>query len=197
MIPAFEIKRSMPCAPFEGAEELSHCHVIIDVDRCRLAGGTLGPAGGGDFFEAARVAAEQAARAAGSGEGTGACGANAARRAGDDAAPLPSHPDPAREALVEETLEGQRIPKNSLMMAVPYLLHRKPTLCIGLITSSPSGSCRGSGVPSKWAYLPFSIGPRTCAGMSFGLNEAVICLAILAQRFTLQLEPGHAVAPVC
>jgi cytochrome P450 len=84
------------------------------------------------------------------------------------------------------------------MMAVPYLLHRKPALWHRPDHFVPERFLPGgSGVPSKWAYLPFSIGPRTCAGMSFGLTEAVLCLATLAQRFTLRLEPGHVVAPVC
>jgi len=77
--------------------------------------------------------------------------------------------------------------------SMPAGAPRKPT---PHAPPSPIGQT-GSGVPSKWAYLPFSIGPRICAGMSFGFNEAVICLATLAQRFILKLEPGHVVAPVC
>jgi cytochrome P450 len=50
---------------------------------------------------------------------------------------------------------------------------------------------------SKFVYIPFSIGPRICAGMSFGLTEAILCLATLAQHFTLRLKPGHEVHPVC
>ncbi len=68
-------------------------------------------------------------------------------------------------------------------------------------SSSPdrvSAEVPGSGEPvSKFAYVPFSIGPRVCAGMSFGLTEAVLCVATLAQHFTLRLRPGHAFRPVC
>jgi cytochrome P450 len=110
----------------------------------------------------------------------------------------PPIPILARQALADDVIEGQKVPKNSLLMVVPYLLHRKRTLWHRPDHFMPERFLPGgSGVPSKWAYLPFSIGPRTCAGMSFGLNEAVICLATLAQRFTLELEPGHVVAPVC
>ena len=33
--------------------------------------------------------------------------------------------------------------------------------------------------------------------MSFGLTEAILCLATLAQHFTLRLKPDHEVRPVC
>jgi hypothetical protein len=33
--------------------------------------------------------------------------------------------------------------------------------------------------------------------MSFGLTEAILCLATLAQKFELRLKPGHVVNPVC
>jgi hypothetical protein len=36
-----------------------------------------------------------------------------------------------------------------------------------------------------------------CAGLSFGLTEAILCLATLAQHFQLRLKPGHEVRPVC
>ena len=55
----------------------------------------------------------------------------------------------------------------------------------------------GSGVPSRYAYVPFSIGPRVCTGAAFGLTEAVLCLATLARQFRLRLQPGHVVEPVC
>jgi cytochrome P450 len=110
----------------------------------------------------------------------------------------PPIPILAREALAQETIQGQEIPKGALVMVVPYLLHRKRGLWDKPDHFVPERFLPGgSGVPSKWAYLPFSIGPRICAGMSFGFNEAVICLATLAQRFILKLEPGHVVAPVC
>ena len=45
--------------------------------------------------------------------------------------------------------------------------------------------------------MPFSVGPRVCAGQAFGLNEAILCLATLAQRVRLRLAPGARVEPVC
>jgi hypothetical protein len=39
--------------------------------------------------------------------------------------------------------------------------------------------------------------PGASAGVSFGLTEAILCLATLAQKFKLRLKPGHVVNPVC
>jgi cytochrome P450 len=40
-------------------------------------------------------------------------------------------------------------------------------------------------------------GPRICAGAAFGLTQAILCLAVLAQRARLRLAPGAVVEPVC
>jgi cytochrome P450 len=110
----------------------------------------------------------------------------------------PPIPFLAREALTDETIAGTAVPRNSIVMVVPFLLHRKKGLWDRPDHFVPERFLPGgSGAPSKWAYLPFSIGPRICAGMSFGLTEAILCLATLAQQFKLRLAPGHVVEPVC
>jgi cytochrome P450 len=110
----------------------------------------------------------------------------------------PPIPILARQAMEDDVIEGHRIPRDSLLLVVPWLLHRKKGLWSRPDHFVPERFLPGaSGAPSKWAYVPFSIGPRICAGLAFGLTEAIICLATLAQRFTLELEPGHVVAPVC
>ncbi|SJZ70306.1 Cytochrome P450 [Enhydrobacter aerosaccus] len=110
----------------------------------------------------------------------------------------PPIPVLAREAVSDEVIEGQAVPKRSMLLVVPFLLHRKRGLWEKPDHFMPERFLPGGGgPPSKWAYVPFSIGPRICAGMAFGLTEAIICLATLAQRFTLELEPDHVVEPVC
>ncbi len=51
--------------------------------------------------------------------------------------------------------------------------------------------------PDKFLYLPFSVGPRVCIGKMFGLVEAVLVIATLAQRFRLTLPPGTVVTHEC
>jgi cytochrome P450 len=109
--------------------------------------------------------------------------------------PVPILP---REALRQEFYRNMRIPKGSLIFVVPWLLHRHKKLWDKPDHFIPERFLpQNSGAISKFSYIPFSIGPRICAGMSFGLTEAILCLATLAQKFTLRLKPGAIVNPVC
>jgi cytochrome P450 len=109
--------------------------------------------------------------------------------------PVPILP---REALKDEQFKTLRIPKGTLVFVVPWLLHRHKNLWDKPDHFIPERFLGESGERiSKFAYVPFSIGPRVCAGLSFGLTEAILCLATLAQRFTLRLKEGHEVMPVC
>lgn len=47
----------------------------------------------------------------------------------------------------------------------------------------------------KFAYFPFGGGPRQCIGESFAWMELVLVVATIAQRWKLQLVPGHPVVP--
>jgi cytochrome P450 len=110
----------------------------------------------------------------------------------------PPVPILAREALVDETVGGVATPKGSIVMVVPWLLHRNPQLWQRPDHFEPErflGGARGG--QSKFAYVPFAIGPRICAGLAFGLTESILSLAILAQAFDLRLADGVDVQPVC
>jgi cytochrome P450 len=110
----------------------------------------------------------------------------------------PPVPILAREALEDEVIRDTVVPKGSLMMVVPWLIHRHKYLWDEPDNFTPERFMPGGAGPkSKFSYLPFAIGPRICAGLSFGLTEAILCLAALAQNFSLSLKPGHVVEPVC
>jgi cytochrome P450 len=104
----------------------------------------------------------------------------------------------ARQALRDETIRGRKVPAGSLVMVVPWLLHRhrrfwgKPDHFIPERFLPENAQFR-----VRHAYLPFSVGPRICAGAAFGLTEAILCIATLAQRARLRLAPDAVVTPVC
>jgi cytochrome P450 len=106
----------------------------------------------------------------------------------------PPVPVLAREATAEITLAGRRLPRGTLVLVVPWLLHRNPKLWPEPDTFRPERFLTGS--PPRYGYIPFSIGPRVCSGQQFGLTEAVLCLATLAQHVRLELRPGHVVVPI-
>ncbi|HRF08384.1 MAG TPA: cytochrome P450 [Xanthobacteraceae bacterium] len=109
--------------------------------------------------------------------------------------PIPILP---REAVQEEHFKGEHIPKGSLVLVVPWLLHRHKKLW-----DKPDHFIPERFLPenaksiSKFGYIPFSIGPRICSGFSFGLTESVLFLATLAQHFRLRMRPGDTVLPTC
>lgn len=109
----------------------------------------------------------------------------------------PPVPVLAREATRDTELAGRRVKRGSLVLAVPWLLHRHTLLWDRPDHFIPARFLPGAAPPPRHGYIPFSVGPRVCTGMAFGLTEAVLCLATLAGRFSLALEPGARIMPVC
>jgi cytochrome P450 len=104
----------------------------------------------------------------------------------------------AREATREDTIRGRRVKAGALVIVVPWLLHRHRLFWRDPDHFIPERFLPGSAdAPQKYTYVPFSIGPRICAGLSFGLTESIICLATLARRARLRLADGAVVEPVC
>jgi cytochrome P450 len=110
----------------------------------------------------------------------------------------PPVPVLARQALRDERIHGRAVPKGSLVMVVPWLLHRHRKYWERPDHFIPERFLpQNAGRLVRHAYLPFSTGPRICAGQAFGLTEAILCLATLAQRVRLRLAADAVVEPVC
>ena len=110
----------------------------------------------------------------------------------------PPIPFQARQAARADRIRNRDVPAGSLVVLVPWLLHRHRDLWERPDEFVPERWLEGgSGLPSRYAYVPFSIGPRICPGANFATVEAVICLATLIARFRLRVAEGHRVEPVC
>jgi cytochrome P450 len=129
-----------------------------------------------------------------------------------------------REAIGPDRLGDFFLPRRSVVMIAPWVLHRHRKLWRDPDAFDPSrfmppaGSATGSNpaaealpgsgsahvVPGsgsahaipRFAYLPFGAGPRVCVGAQFALTEAVLVLAMLLQRFEIALEDPRPVLPV-
>jgi cytochrome P450 len=102
----------------------------------------------------------------------------------------------ARQAIGEDNLAGERIPKGSTVMIAPWVLHRHIKLWDDPSVFDPERfSPERSAGRARFSYLPFGGGKRICIGAAFSLAEATILLATLAQRYKLRLAPGHRVEP--
>jgi len=43
---------------------------------------------------------------------------------------------------------------------------------------------------TEFAYLPFSLGPRSCLGQKFAETEIIIILAAILQKYSIEPMPG-------
>ncbi|MCK0197007.1 cytochrome P450 [Ancylobacter sp. 6x-1] len=107
--------------------------------------------------------------------------------------PVPLLP---RQALEADRIGDLAVEKSALVMIAPWLLHRSADLWEKPNHFLPERFLSGARI-DPYAYIPFAVGPRICPGMNFGLDEATLCLAILAQRFEVQPRAGYRVEPVC
>jgi cytochrome P450 len=102
----------------------------------------------------------------------------------------------ARQAISEDILVGQRIPKGSTIMIAPWLLHRHVKLWDNPSVFDPERfSPQRSSGRARFSYLPFGGGKRICIGAAFSLAEGTILLATLARRYRLRLALGARVEP--
>ncbi|GBQ32169.1 cytochrome P450 [Gluconacetobacter sacchari] len=108
----------------------------------------------------------------------------------------PPVPILARQNAEADRIGDIDVRPGSLILIVPWLLHRTESLFEAPHEFRPERFMDGRR-PAPYSYIPFASGPRVCPGQHFGLTEAVLCLAILAQRFRFVLPPGQKVVPQC
>ncbi len=91
-----------------------------------------------------------------------------------------------RVARREDEVAGYRVPKGTLVVVVPYVTHRHPDFWTEPDAFDPDRFLPGQRrSTSRWAYLPFGGGRRSCLGQHFALMEATLVLAMLASRVDL------------
>ncbi|MBW4671378.1 MAG: cytochrome P450 [Cyanomargarita calcarea GSE-NOS-MK-12-04C] len=101
-----------------------------------------------------------------------------------------------RETINADKIGGYDIPSNSTVIMSSYVTHRNPDFW-----DNPEGfdperfSPERSTGRHQYAYFPFGGGPRTCIGNNFALMEAQLIIADIAQRYRLELVPGHVIEP--
>lgn len=94
----------------------------------------------------------------------------------------------SRTAINDDAMGGFEIPAGSEILIFPYVTHRHPRWWVDperfwperFLPQNSAGRPRG-------AYLPFGAGPRTCVGLNFAMTEILVVLALLLQRFRVEL----------
>ncbi|MDQ5823083.1 MAG: cytochrome P450 [Chloroflexota bacterium] len=100
----------------------------------------------------------------------------------------------SRRAVEEDEIVGYRIPAGAIVAVSPYAMHHHARYW-----ENPEGFDPERFTPERsaqrppYAYFPFGGGPRLCIGNNFALMEGQLILATIAQRYRLDLVPGHPV----
>jgi cytochrome P450 len=102
----------------------------------------------------------------------------------------------SRVAAEDDVLDGVSIPAGTLVLASPYTTQRDPRYWPDPDRFIPDRFLSpGDADRPKFAYFPFGGGPRLCIGQHFALIEASLVLAMIAQRYKLDLAPGADLTP--
>ena len=102
----------------------------------------------------------------------------------------------AREAAQEDEIGGYRIPARSTVIVSPFVTHRHPDFWEQPELFDPDRFTpeRVAQRP-KGAYFPFLGGPHQCIGNEFAMLEMCLIVAMVLQRFDVELLPDQAIRP--
>jgi cytochrome P450 len=102
----------------------------------------------------------------------------------------------ARDVREDDEVGGYLVPAGSVVMLSQYVIHRRPD-----VWPDPGRFDPERFEPERvkqrhrFAYFPFSAGPRVCIGNTFTMVEATLILATVCQRYRMRAVLGPVVAP--
>ncbi|HXY33101.1 MAG TPA: cytochrome P450 [Planctomycetaceae bacterium] len=100
----------------------------------------------------------------------------------------------ARMTMQDDQIDDVTIPAGSPVLLSQYVIHRHRGFW-----ENPEGFDPDRFLPERsegrhpYAYFPFGAGPRICIGNHFAIIEAVLILATVTSRWSLNLIPGRPV----
>lgn len=101
-----------------------------------------------------------------------------------------------RNAARDDRIGDHAIAQGTSVFLSAWVVHRNPKLWEAPDMFRPERfeAERMKGV-HKYAYFPFGGGPRVCIGNAFGIMEACLVIARLAQKCRFELAPGASLVP--
>jgi cytochrome P450 len=104
---------------------------------------------------------------------------------------IPVVPNVYRSPSEDVEVGGYVLPAGTEIMTSTYYTHHMPELYAEPEKFNPQ---RWETInPTPYEYSPFSAGPRMCIGATFAMLEMKIVLAMLMQRFRLELPPAQTI----
>jgi cytochrome P450 len=101
-----------------------------------------------------------------------------------------------RRALREDNFGRLRIPKDSFIVASPWLVHRHHRFWSQADRFDPSRFIDQDNAPLAGSYMPFGLGPRACTGAMIAQLEATVILCEVLRRFSVKPMNPERVFPV-
>ncbi|VVA91605.1 unnamed protein product [Arabis nemorensis] len=98
----------------------------------------------------------------------------------------------------EVKLERFSLPEGVVITIPMLLVHHDPDLWGDDVKQfKPERFVNGvaSATKGRLSFLPFSSGPRTCIGQNFSMLQAKLFVAMVLQRFSVELSPSYTHAP--
>ena len=100
-----------------------------------------------------------------------------------------------REAIGPDRLCDMDVPKGTVVMIAPWVLHRHARFWRDPAVFDPDRFMPDAPPPPRHAWLPFGTGPRVCVGAQFALTEATLALAMLLARYEVGRLDSDPVLP--
>ena len=96
-----------------------------------------------------------------------------------------------RESIQPVEIGGYALPVGTNVLVTPWVVHRDPRWFDAPDEFRPQRWDDGLAQRlARFAYFPFSGGPRLCIGQAFAMLETTLATATLVQRFRVELQPG-------
>ncbi|MEO1085208.1 MAG: cytochrome P450, partial [Acidobacteriota bacterium] len=93
-----------------------------------------------------------------------------------------------RVAAEPTSILGYEIPQGSEVIFSPHLLHKDPEVFEDPKRFDPSRWLRHK--PGTYEYMPFGVGHRTCLGVSYGMTQLRLVVAMVLQAHRLDVIAG-------
>jgi len=102
-----------------------------------------------------------------------------------------------RRVKEDDVVCGHRIHRGGVVVMTPMVFHRHPSFWNRPDEFLPDrwADEEAANRRPRFAFMPFSGGPRQCIGNNFAMMEAVLILATLLQRFAPRLAEGYLLEP--
>jgi len=108
----------------------------------------------------------------------------------------PPAPFIGREAICEDALAGRPIRPGTQVLISPWIVHRHRLLWEEPDAFRPERFLpREKASIKRGAFIPFGLGPRTCIGEGFAVQEMITVLAVILPTFRFRLAEPSAVFP--